>query len=47
LKKIQEGVVQEQIQDALARRCHCADCGKARHSKGYHDITIRTLSPGT
>ena len=27
----------------LARRCHCPDCGKARHSKGYHDITIRTL----
>jgi hypothetical protein len=43
LKKIQEGMVQEQIQDALARRCHCPDCGKARHSKGYHDITIRRL----
>jgi hypothetical protein len=22
---------------------HCPGCGKARHSKGYHDITIRTL----
>ena len=43
LKKIQEGVVREQIHDALARRRHCPDCGKARHSKGHHDITIRTL----
>jgi hypothetical protein len=34
LKRIQEGVVQEQIQDALLRR---------RHSKGHHDVTIRTL----
>jgi len=43
LKKIQEGVVREQIHDALARRHHCPDCGKARRSKGHHDITIRTL----
>jgi len=43
LKKIQEGVVREQIHDALARRRHCPDCGKARHRKGHHDITIRTL----
>jgi hypothetical protein len=43
LKKIQEGVVQEQIQEALARRRHCPDCGKARHSKGHDDVTIRTL----
>src|SRR5687767_1509229 len=39
LKKIQEGVVQEQIQEALARRRHCPDCGKPRHSKGHHDVT--------
>jgi hypothetical protein len=43
LKKIQEGVVREQIQDALLRRRNCPECGKARHSKGHHDITIRTL----
>src|SRR5215472_13283094 len=43
LKRIQEGVVQEQIQDALLRRRHCPECGKARHGKGHHDVTIRTL----
>jgi len=43
LKNIQEGVVREQIHDDLARRRHCPDCGKVRHSKGHHDITIRTL----
>ena len=43
LKSIQEGVVHEQIQDALLRRRHCPECGQARHSKGHHDITIRTL----
>ena len=43
MKKIQEGVVQEQIQDALLRRRNCPECGQARHSKGHHDITIRTL----
>lgn len=43
LKKIQEGVVPEQIHDALARRRRCPECGKGRHSKGHHDITIRTL----
>ena len=43
LKRIQEGVVQEQIQDALLRRRNCPECGKARHSNGNHDITIRTL----
>src|SRR5215470_5850384 len=43
LKRVQEGVVQEQIQDALLRRCHCPECGKARHRKDHHDVTIRTL----
>jgi hypothetical protein len=36
-------VVQGQIQDTLLRRRHCPECGKTRHSKGHHDITIRTL----
>ena len=43
LKKIQEGVVQEQIHEALARSHNCPDCGQARHRKGHHDVTIRTL----
>ena len=43
LKSIQEGVVQEQIQEALLRRRPCPECGQARHRKGHHDITIRTL----
>ena len=43
LKKIQEGVVQEQIQDTLLRRRNCPECGQARHRQGHHDITIRTL----
>ena len=32
-----------EIQDTLLRRRNCPECGKARHSKGHHDITIRTL----
>jgi hypothetical protein len=43
LKRIQESVVQEQIQDAVARRRNCPECGRTRRSKGHHDITIRTL----
>ena len=43
LKRIQEGVVQEQIQDTLLRRRNCPECGQARHRKGHPDITIRTL----
>jgi hypothetical protein len=43
LKKIQEGVIQEQIHDALLRLRCCPECGEARHSKGYHPIAVRTL----
>jgi hypothetical protein len=43
LKKIQEGVVQEQIHNALLRLRCCPECGEARHSKGYHPIAVRTL----
>jgi hypothetical protein len=43
LEKDSGGVVQERIHDALARRRHCPECGKARHSKGHHDITIRPV----
>jgi len=35
--------VQGQIQDTLLRRRNCPECGQARHRKGHHDITIRTL----
>src|SRR5215472_17169188 len=34
LKRIQEGMVQEQIQDALRRRRHCPECGKAATARG-------------
>lgn len=43
LKKLQEGVIQEQIHDALLRFRCCPECGEARHSKGYHPIAVRTL----
>ena len=42
LKRIQEGVVQEQIQGALLRRRNCPEWGKARHRKGHHDVAMRT-----
>jgi hypothetical protein len=43
LKKIQEGVVQEQIHNALLGLRCCPECGEARHSKGSHPIAVRTL----
>jgi hypothetical protein len=43
LKKIQEGMVQQQIHNALLRLRCCPQCGEARHSKGHHDVAIRTL----
>jgi len=43
LKKIQEGVVQEQIHESLLQLRCCPECGEARHSKGYHPIAVRTL----
>ena len=36
LKSIQEGVVQEQIQEALFRQRQCPECDQARHSKSRH-----------
>ena|ERR1700680_188948 len=43
LKKVQEAMVQEQVNDALlCLRC-CPDCGKVRHGRGHHDVTIRTV----
>ena len=43
LKKVQESVVQEQVTNALLRLRCCPDCGKVRHGKGHHDVTVRTL----
>lgn len=42
LKKIQEGMVQEQVNDALLRLRCCPDCGQVRHGRGHHDVTVRT-----
>jgi len=43
LKKVQEAMVQEQVNDALLRLRCCPDCGKVRHGRGHHDVTIRTV----
>src|SRR6266542_6876289 len=43
LKKIQEGMVQEQANGALLRLRCCPDCGKVRHGRGHHDVTVRTV----
>jgi hypothetical protein len=43
LKKVQEAMLQEQVNDALLRLRCCPDCGKARQGRGHHDVTIRTV----
>lgn len=43
LKRIQEVMVEEQVNDHVAQRRSCPDCGGARHGKGHNDITVRTL----
>jgi len=43
LKRIQEIVVEEQANDFLRRQRCCPECGKARPSKGNHQITFRTV----
>ncbi len=42
LKKVQAGIVQEQVNDALLRLRCCPYCGKMRHGRGHHDVTVRT-----
>jgi len=43
LKKVQAAMVQEQVSDALLRLLCCPVCGKVRHSRGHHDVTVRTV----
>jgi hypothetical protein len=43
LKKVQETMVQEQVNDALLRHRCCPDCGDGRPRRGHHDITVRTV----
>jgi hypothetical protein len=43
LKDIQQIVVQEQISSDLAPLRQCPDCGQSRRSKGYHDLSLRTV----
>jgi hypothetical protein len=43
LKKVQEEMIQEQINDALLRLRYCPDCGKARQGRGHHGVTVRTV----
>jgi len=43
LKGIQQIVVQEQISSGLAPCRPCPDCGQSRRSKGYHDLSLRTV----
>ena len=43
LKKVQVAMVWEQVNEALLRLRCCPDCGKARHSRGHHGVTVRTV----
>jgi hypothetical protein len=43
LKDIQQIVVQQQISSGLAPCRPCPDCGQSRRSKGYHDLSLRTV----
>src|ERR1700686_4322390 len=43
LKEIQKIVVQQQISSGLAPLRPCPDCGRLRRSKGYHDLSLRTV----
>ena len=43
LKGIQQTLIQQQISSCLAPWRQCPDCGQRRHSKGYHDLSLRTV----
>ena len=43
LKDIQQIVVQQQIVRGLAPLRPCPDCGQSRRSKGYHELSLRTV----
>ena len=43
LKGIQQLVIQRQAATCLAPYQQCLDCGSPRTSKGYHDLSLRTV----
>ncbi|MBV9036972.1 MAG: ISKra4 family transposase [Acidobacteriaceae bacterium] len=43
LSEIQRVVVEAQTAHGVAAHRHCPDCGQARHSKGHHDLSLRTV----
>ena len=43
LSAIQRVVVEQQTADCVAAHRQCSDCGQPRHSKGHHDLPLRTV----
>ena len=43
LKDIQQVMVEHQTTAYMDSSRQCLDCGHARHSKGYHAMTVRTV----
>ena len=43
LKDLQQIVVAQQVGSFLASQKRCPDCNRRRHSKGYCDLSVRTL----
>src|SRR5690348_3870705 len=43
LSQIQRVVVEQQTAHCVAAHRQCSDCGQVRHSKGHHDLPLRTV----
>jgi hypothetical protein len=43
LKDLQQVVVERQMSSALCPKRACPDCSQLRHSKGYHELNLRTV----
>jgi hypothetical protein len=43
LSEIQRVVVEAQTAHCVAAHRQCSDCGQPRHSKGHHDLPLRTV----
>jgi hypothetical protein len=43
LKRVQEVVVEEQVQTCLIQHRHCPICGKPHSIKGHHQIKLQTV----
>jgi len=43
LKDLQHIVVERQVSSSLLPKRACPDCGQARHSKGNHALSVRTV----